>query len=103
MNLQEKFLLDLREDEELVGNLSGKKKLDLTFSATEKHSSISIIKPNIVKSNAGSSSNYKFVLTNSSLPMNSTTKFAFKLQNITSQNWIAIGVALKKVKITLSV
>lgn len=50
-----------------------------------------------MKSNSGSSSNYKFALTNSGLPMNCPTKFAFKMKNINSQNWIAIGVALKKV------
>jgi len=72
-------------------------KLQLSFSEHEKHPNIQILSPTIIKST--STSGYKFAILNPALNSKGIKKrvFAFKIKEVSSNNWIALGICHAKI------
>ncbi|CAD8159903.1 unnamed protein product [Paramecium octaurelia] len=60
------------------------------FLHNNKHPQVEIVEPQIVKASQ-STHGYKFAVMNPSLDKNQVTVFGFKLNNVHSSNWLAVG------------
>ncbi|KAL4507998.1 hypothetical protein ABPG72_021371 [Tetrahymena utriculariae] len=78
----------------LQANIIYKNSIKFWFSNTYKHAQITLVSKNIVKSN-GSNPSYRFAIMEPALPKNKQCRFAFKIKQGSTNNWLAVGICHK--------